>query len=316
MGNGNGVASFNCLALAAAFLQNDEFGRRDVVTIRHAGSQVAPLARRSYGWRVLLEPEAVLVVVAEQLGALLLIGVEEDAPVRAAAETPNVRGRVACGVALLQEVAERIVGTVGIPLWRPAPLHKMRAPDAAVFAQIATCALVAHARGLPRTFQEGDRSVPVRLVVLKGLRVANGGDDIQRDVHGRVKGVVIGRGAREWARDPDGAASVHNGAGEELDGGGQPLPRAVLGLGAASTNLLLKDTIGACDDGVRRVRHRERIEPDAEPPFGGPREGDRCRAFLHIQLEAKGDTHIRGDLGWQSAPNGGLGVKKGSQGAW
>mmetsp|Transcript_27243 Transcript_27243/g.82740 ORF Transcript_27243/g.82740 Transcript_27243/m.82740 type:complete len:286 (-) Transcript_27243:783-1640(-) len=172
----------------------------------------------------------------------------------------------------------------------------MRAPDAAVFAQIATCALVAHARGLPRTFQEGDRSVPVRLVVLKGLRVANGGDDIQRDVHGRVKGVVIGRGAREWARDPDGAASVHNGAGEELDGGGQPLPRAVLGLGAASTNLLLKDTIGACDDGVRRVRHRERIEPDAEPPFGGPREGDRCRAFLHIQLEAKGDTHIRGDL--------------------
>eukprot|EP00962_Isochrysis_galbana_P017741 scaffold5110_cov122-Isochrysis_galbana.AAC.1 len=163
----DGVARRHARALRPRLLERHLRWGRHVVPVRQPSRLVAPLAHGALRRLVLLEPEAVLVVVAQQLGPDRLIRIQQDPAVRAAAQPARIADRVARGVALLEQVAKRVVPAVGVVLGGQTLLNEVGALLTARLAEVAACAIVAHAGGRAARLHQSERGVPVGNVLGK-----------------------------------------------------------------------------------------------------------------------------------------------------
>mmetsp|Transcript_33374 Transcript_33374/g.109961 ORF Transcript_33374/g.109961 Transcript_33374/m.109961 type:complete len:393 (+) Transcript_33374:550-1728(+) len=260
---------------------------------RSGGLDRGVRARRG---QVLFEPEAVLVVVTEELRPDWLVRVEHDAAVATAAQPPRVRHRAAGRVALLEQVAEGVVRPGRVVPRRGALLDKVRAARASVVAEVAPAALVADAGRRPGRVGQGERGVVMRLVVSKGVRVADRRDQVERRVCGEREGVVVVRPPLERPRHLHRANAARDRVGEDGDGGGEARARAVLRLLAARAQLLLKDLLPRHHDRVRLVGHHHRVEPRAEPAARRAGESERGGVRGGVEGDAERDPDEGGHL--------------------
>eukprot|EP00327_Prymnesium_parvum_P008022 CAMPEP_0182817452 /NCGR_PEP_ID=MMETSP0006_2-20121128/11478_1 /TAXON_ID=97485 /ORGANISM="Prymnesium parvum, Strain Texoma1" /LENGTH=427 /DNA_ID=CAMNT_0024943811 /DNA_START=518 /DNA_END=1798 /DNA_ORIENTATION=- len=229
--------------------------------------------RRAVRRGVLLEPEAELHVVAQQLGARVLVGVKQDPAVAAAAEAAGVRGGGAGGVVLLQQVASLVPRHAVVR--QGAPLGEGDAPRAVGLTQLPRRAAVAEAGGEGRRREEEDGGGGVRGVVREGGGGADRGDEGEDRVRRRVEGVVLGGGAAEGAAEDKRAHAVGHRVGVERERRREGVAGAVLRLGAARADLPLDDARCGGDESVRLVRHLHGAQAHAEPDVRRTRENDR-----------------------------------------
>mmetsp|Transcript_103380 Transcript_103380/g.194435 ORF Transcript_103380/g.194435 Transcript_103380/m.194435 type:complete len:256 (-) Transcript_103380:882-1649(-) len=156
---------------------------------------------------VLLEPETKLHVIAQQFGTDLLVRIQHDAPVTAAAEPTYVLLRVACGVALRQQITCRCSRVVE-RVWRHAGLHKLVASDTSRVAQLARSPGITDARGRASS-SEGDERWGVHLVVCKHWSLPNCCDQMQRR-HAWAEAEVLRGLAQKRTCHYNSAHAIHN----------------------------------------------------------------------------------------------------------
>ena len=247
---------------------------------------------------VLLEPKAHLDVVTQQIGAGVLVRVEHDAQVAAAAQTARVRCRVARRVLLRAQVSA-LVGRHAVPRGN-ARASPRAAVDAAGLTHRGrgTIGAQAGAHASGREQHELRAVVVARTVVVEDLRRAESRDELQGRRHPHAEGVVLGCKALERARHDDLTNAIDFGVGDERDRRGKRVARAVLRLRAARANLLLECAGCVHVDRVWRVRHVLRVDPDAEPGVTWAAQGDGCEAaaWARVEHEPERDVDRRGCL--------------------
>mmetsp|Transcript_96590 Transcript_96590/g.171744 ORF Transcript_96590/g.171744 Transcript_96590/m.171744 type:complete len:262 (+) Transcript_96590:461-1246(+) len=148
--------------------------------------------------RVLLEPEADLHMVPQELGPDLLICIKHDALMATATQAAHVGLRIASWIPLLQEVSVWFCN---------APLHKLGTACPTTFAQLCCLTRITNAGGKSRR-RKRHLCRAVGLVISKGLRVPNGGNQVHGSGIFHVKTVVIGRQAVQASAHHDGSTPV------------------------------------------------------------------------------------------------------------
>mmetsp|Transcript_39782 Transcript_39782/g.92030 ORF Transcript_39782/g.92030 Transcript_39782/m.92030 type:complete len:251 (+) Transcript_39782:382-1134(+) len=155
---------------------------------------------------VFLEPKAELHVIAEELGADLLVGVQHDALVVATLQAPRILPGVAGRVLLFLQVSGWRIHTV---------LHKLSTVLAPSLTELASQALVANARSRALAGQ-CDLCGPVRSVVSEGLRLSHGGNEVDGLICIGVEGVVVLGGPSQGPREHQSPHACFHYGGQHL----------------------------------------------------------------------------------------------------